>query len=331
MSSKKAVYAALLGNLCIALFKLAAALMGKSSSLLAEAYHSFSDTINQVLLLIGISRSAKAPDKRHPYGYGKVQFFYAFVVAMLIFGVAGVLSLREGFHRLLHPAPLENIAILYLSLGVALVFETFALRIAYKELKEEMHEESFTSIVQAIKESKDPTILTVVFEDSLALLSIFIAGISISLSYLLQKPFFDALGSVLIGALLMIFAFLLARETKKLLIGEAVSESKKKKIEEAILKTEGVNEVLDLHTMHLGPEEVVINTEVNFNENLTTKQVEKVIDKVEQNLKKIFPKSICYIEAGGKVECVIVSEEGKENKENEGHGSRNRNGSSEQK
>ena len=150
--SKKVIYAALFGNLAIAIFKIIAAIVGNSSAMLAEGYHSLSDTINQVLLLIGIHKSTKRPDNKHPYGYGKVQFFYAFLVAVLIFGIAGVLSLREGIHKLLNPEPLHNLTLIFIALALAFVFESYALYVAYKELRGEMHEENIPTIYQAIKE-----------------------------------------------------------------------------------------------------------------------------------------------------------------------------------
>ena len=267
------------------------------------AYHSFSDTINQVLLLIGISRSTRSPDKKHPFGYGKVQFFYAFVVAMLIFGVAGGLSIREGIHKLLFPEPVEHVLLIYISLGIAFFFETIALHTAYKELRAEMKEEGITNILKAVRESKDPTILTVVFEDTLALVSVIIAAVSVSLSYYLHNSVFDAIGSLIIGVALMIFALLLAVETKKLLIGESVSESKQQKILAAIKQVQEVKEVIDLRTMHLGPKQVIVAAEVNIDDTLTTNQVEKVIDSIEQNIRKIVPQSYCYVEAEGIVHC----------------------------
>ncbi len=294
--SKKAVYAALFGNLAIAIFKFIAAFMGNSSAMLAEAYHSLSDTGNQILLLLGLKRSEKKPDKLHPYGYGKAQFFYAFIVAMLLFGVAGVLSVREGIHKFSNPEPLQHLTLIFVALGVSIIFEILSLRVAYKEFKEAMEEEKFDNIFQAIKESKDPTLLTVVFEDSLALLSLIVATIAIALTYFLDNPLFDALGSVIIGIFLMVFSIALAYEVKKLLIGEGVSERKREELLRAILEVKQVKQVVDLRTMHLGPEEVLVTVEVNLEKKLHTKEIEKVIDKIDAQVHKILPKAKCYVE-----------------------------------
>lgn len=297
--NKKAVYAALIGNFLIAIFKLFTGFISNSSTMIAEGFHSFSDVGNQILLIIGINKSQKRADKKHQFGYGKVQFFYAFLVAMLLFTTAGILSFREGILKLLNPEPIEHITLIFITLAVAFIIESYALYTAYKELKEEMKENELTSYIKAIKDSKDPIILAVIFEDSLALGSIVIAVISITLAYLLNNPIFDAIGSILIGIILMFFAFILASETKKLLIGESVSENKQQELSEAITNVKEVNKLMDLRTMHLGPDNVMVTAEVNIENNLTTNQVENVIDKIEKNIKKIIPKSLCYIHAEG--------------------------------
>lgn len=297
--NKKAIYAALVGNCLIACFKLVAAIFTKSSTMLAEAYHSFSDTGNQILLLIGINQSQKKSDRTHPFGYGKEQYFYAFMVAMLLFGVAGVLSVQEGVRKLFNPEPISHLPLIFAVLAFAFVVELYAFLIAYKELKKEMREEKFKGVYDAIKNSKDPAVLTVIFEDSLALTSIIIAAISIGLTYYLKNPIFDAVGSIIIGALLMIFAVALANETKKLLVGEAVSDSKREKIVEAIMSNQEVNEIVDLRTMHLGPEEVMVTAEINIQDGLKTDDAEKVIDNIEAKIKEVLPKSRLYIELEG--------------------------------
>ncbi len=296
MSSKKAVYVALIGNLAVATFKFLAAILGKSSAMLAESFHSLSDTGNQILLLVGIQRSKKAPDKDHPFGYGKIQFFYAFIVAMLLFGFAGILSIREGISKILNPVPLKNLPLLFISLIIAAFFEGYALRIAHKDLHREMKTESIKNIFQAIKHSKNPVTLTVIFEDSVALLSILIAGCSIFLAYLFNNPILDGVGSLLIGILLMLFALTLAYEIKKLLIGESISEMKREEIIAKIFTVKEVRQIVDFRAIHLGPKEVLVNLEVHLKRDLNTTKIERIIDEIEKNIKKIVPKSLCYIE-----------------------------------
>ncbi len=180
-TTKKAVLAALFGNLGIALFKLVAAVLSRSSSMLAESYHSISDTLNQVLLLYGLKRSQKVPDESHRFGYGKEQFFWPFMVTIILFGVAGILSIREGYHKFRHPEPLAHIVLTYLALGVGLMFETVSFRIAIKKLLREMKEEQHCSFLETMKCSKDPTTLTVFTEDALAIIGLLIAAVAITL------------------------------------------------------------------------------------------------------------------------------------------------------
>ena len=298
--SKKAVIAALLCNFGIAIFKLIAALFSGSSSMLAESYHSFSDTLNQVLLLYGLKRSSKAPDERHRFGYGKEQFFWSFMVAIILFGIAGTLSIREGYHKLLNPEPISHIGLIYLAIAVAIVFESYALSIAVKNIKKEMKNEQHKNIIEGVKHSKDPITLTVLFEDSLALIGLLIAAIAITLVHFTGILIIDAIASILIGLLLMVFALLLAFETKKLLVGEAVTPLKRRKILKAINSFHEVKKIISLKTMHLSTDEVLITVEINYKDDLIVDELEKVNDRIEKKIKEILPKAKIYMEAENK-------------------------------
>ena len=299
-ASKKAVIAALFGNLAIAVFKLVAAVMTGSSSMLAEAYHSISDTFNQVLLLVGLVSSRRAPDSEHRFGHGKEQYFWSFVVAMILFGIAGTLSVREGYHKFVHPEPISQIGLAYLAIAVAMVFETFALRVAIKSIRSEMEREEHRNFFEAIRNSKDPTILTVFFEDSLALIGVLIAAAGIGLAALTGRLVFDALASVLIGVLLMVFALYLAFETRKLLLGESVTPLKRRRILQAIRSFEEVENVVSLKTMHLGPEEVLVTLELEYKDSLRVVELEALNDRIETSIKKILPKAKIYLECENK-------------------------------
>ena len=291
-----AVVAALLMNLAVSIAKFIAAFFSGSSAMLAEAYHSVSDTFNQVFLLVGIKASRRKPDKVHPFGYGQEQFFWSFIVAMAIFGIAGVLSFREGWHKLTHPHPLENLVWSYIVLFAAIGFEAVALRVAYKEFKKAMNKEGITSKWEGIKRSKDPVILTVLFEDSLAITSLLVALVGITLAAITHNPFFDGIASMIIGVLLMVFASILAMETKKLLIGEGVTPGTRKKLQDAMASVEGVESIITLKTMHMGPKKVIVAAEVHLKDGLVTDQIEKVVDEVEKECKKVVPEAECYIE-----------------------------------
>ncbi|MEJ2261754.1 MAG: cation diffusion facilitator family transporter [Nitrosopumilaceae archaeon] len=235
VGSKRAVYAALFGNLGIAITKFVAAIFTGSAAMWAEAYHSASDTVNQILLLLGIKLSARPPTFLHQFGFGKSQFFWSFIVATMIFGISGVLALEQGVSSLLYGGHQpENPVINYVVLAIAFGFEGNALRIAFGQFKEAIKKRggkvSMKSLYSEFKESKDPTILTVMVEDSAALLGIIIAAVGIYLTDLTGNTVYDALSSLFIGILLMMFAFFLAKENRALLIGESISPLSYKKI-----------------------------------------------------------------------------------------------------
>lgn len=295
--SKKAVVAALFGNLGIAVFKMVAAFFSGSSSMLAEGYHSLSDTLNQVLLLYGLKRSLKKPDKEHPFGHGKEQFFWSFVVAIILFGGAGTLSIREGLHKCQHPEPISHIGLMYLAIVVGLIFDGYSLRIAVQNIRSEMREEKYKNLFECIRKSKDQTNLTVFIEDLLALSGLLIAALAITVVHLTGILILDAIASVIIGLLLMIFALFLAFESKGLLLGEGVSIKKRKEILQTVTSFPGVEKVISLKTMHLGPREVLVTLEINYFDNITVAELEKINDRIESRIKKIIPDAKIYLEA----------------------------------
>jgi len=298
--SKKAVIAALLGNLAIAVCKFIAAFFSGSASMLAEAYHSTSDTFNQVLLLYGLKSSKRPPDRFHPFGHGKEQFFWSFVVAIILFGIAGVLSVREGFHKLQHTEPLTNLVLTYLVLGISIFFETIALRMAIKSIKAEMKAEGHRNFFAAIRMSKDPTTMTVLFEDSLALMGLVVATVAITLVHLTGLLTIDAVASIVIGGMLMIFALFLASETKKLLVGEAVTPHKRELILGCIDSCDGVDRIISLKTMHLSPDEVIVAAEVDYRNDITVEELETLNDRIEQKIKEVIPNAKVYLESENK-------------------------------
>ena len=293
--SKRAIYAALFGNLGIAISKLVAAILTGSTSMWAETYHSFSDTFNQVLLLVGVKTSKKQVSEKHPFGYGKEQFFWSFIVATLIFGISGVLSLEQGFSSLfgVETHSLENVSITYIILAISFVFEANALRIAFgifkKAIEDRGEKLNFSTVMSEFKESKDTSVLTVIVEDTAALLGIIIAFTAVYLSDLTGNTAYDAIGSLLIGLVLMVFAFFLARENKDLLIGEAMSRRDYQAIYRVISKIPQVDKIISIRTMHLAPEDVIIAIEVSLIDNLNTDTIESIIDNIESKVRQVIP------------------------------------------
>ncbi len=292
--SKKAVYAALFGNLGIAITKLIAALISGSVSMWAEAYHSASDTFNQILILVGIKASTKPASHLHQFGYGKSQFFWSFIVATMIFGISGVLALDQGISSLVNKEHhFEDPILNYVVLGISAVFEANALRIAYKQFTKSIENRgekvSFKQLIYEFRESKDTTILTVIVEDSAALAGIAIAATGIFLTDITGNQVFDAISSILIGCLLMAFAFFLASENRGLLIGESITRRQYKNIVDMIKEIPEVNRIVSMRTMHLSPEDVIVGIEVNLVDNLDTDKIELVTDLIEQKVMKVIP------------------------------------------
>jgi len=293
-SSKKAVYAALFGNLSIAIAKLIAAILTGSTAMIAETLHSISDTFNQVLLLIGIKTSTKAATEQHPFGYGKEQFFWSFVVATMLFGISGILSLQQGFGSLLSRMHhIQNADVSYVILAISAAFEANALRVALLLAKESIEARgdkiSLNTLVQEFQESKDPSVITVMVEDSAALLGIVVAGIGIFFSEATGDTIYDSLSSVAIGGILMAFAYFLAKENKALLIGESISRKDYNKIVKLVNEIPDVNRIITMRTMHFAPEDVLVTIEVNLVDGLDTDKIESVIDNIEQKVKQAIP------------------------------------------
>ena len=293
-SSKKAVYAALFGNLGIAISKLVAAILTGSVSMWAETYHSASDTVNQILLLVGIKASTKKATYAHQFGYGKSQYFWSFIVATMIFGISGVLSLEQGISSLTDKEHVvENPTINYIILAIAAVFEGNALRVALnifkKTIKEQGKKVNFSALVNEFKESKDPTILTVIVEDSAALAGILVAAIGIFLTEVTGNVAYDAISSIIIGIILMSFAFFLAKENQGLLLGESITARQYKKVVKAVQGISEVKKVVTLRTMHLSPNDVLVGIQVNLEDGLQTDQIETVTDKIESKIMEVLP------------------------------------------
>jgi len=283
---RRAVWAALLGNGSIAVMKFIVALLINSSALLAEGFHSVADTGNQALLLLGFKLSAKPSDAEHPFGHGKEGYFWPFVVAISMFTVGAVLSINEGIKKIMYPHPITNARWGYLVLALSFLFESYPLFLAFQVLKGQMKRRG---VIRALCESKTPSVFIVLFEDSAALFGICIAFLGIMAASLTHNAIYDGIASIVIGVTLAVVALFLSYETKSLLIGEGVSQENLQKIKRAIATVPEVGEALDILTMHLGPEDILVNLNINFVDDLTTDQVEEAIDKVERAIQAELP------------------------------------------
>lgn len=280
--SKKVVIAALVGNALIAVSKFAASLTTGSSAMFSEAVHSLVDTTNQALLLYGLKRAEKPADDLHPFGYGREVYFWAFVVAILIFGVGAGVSIYEGIKKLQDPTPVTNVLVNYIVLGAAFIFEAGAWWVAFKEFR---RRKGSAGYFQAIRASKDPTVFTVLFEDTAAMAGIIVAFIGIALAQATGQAWLDGAASLVIGLILAAVAAFLAYECKGLLVGESARQSVIDGIRGLVATYAGQASVNELLTMHLGPEDVLVNISLDFADHLTSADVERLVSELEQRIK----------------------------------------------
>jgi cation diffusion facilitator family transporter len=288
-----AVVGALFANAVIAILKLVAAVMTGSSGMMAEALHSIADTTNQVFLLLGLRFYKRPASEKHPFGYGKERFFWSFIAAIFIFGVGATYAIYEGVVKLKHPHPPENLAWAYWVLGISLILEAGSIALAIYQEAKEAHHEGLTFFAY-LRESKDPTAKTVIFEDSAALLGIVIAGAGLYLTEHHTGPgnggYWDGLASISIGLVLSVVAFVLARTSRGLLLGEAASPKSVRAIADAIASHPNVVKVVELLTMHLAPKQILINAHINLRDDLVTGDIVNTIEEVEELIKRAEPK-----------------------------------------
>jgi cation diffusion facilitator family transporter len=285
-SSKIAIYGAIAANTAIAISKFVAAFFTGSSAMLSEGIHSLVDTGNGILLLVGIRLSQRPPDENHPFGYGNEVFFWSFVVAILVFSLGGGIALYEGIDHLLHPRQLTNVQWNYIVLILAMVFEGAALRVALKHFNASRGSRSF---LRALKDSKDSSTVAVVIEDSAALLGLIIALLSVLLGHLTGWVYFDGLGSVLIGLLLIAISFLFAVECKALLIGEGLLPEDVEKIASILEQEPRVARYRRPLSLYFGPSEVLLNLDVHFLDDLDSDEIELTIEGIEARILKELP------------------------------------------
>jgi cation diffusion facilitator family transporter len=285
-SSKIAIYGAIAANSAIAVSKFIAAGFTGSSAMLSEGIHSLVDTGNGILLLFGIRQSKAPPDANHPFGYGNEIFFWSFVVAILIFALGGGIAIYEGIQHLFHPRQLENVSINYIVLILAMIFEGSALRVALQQFNVNRGERPF---IRALKDSKDSTTMAVVVEDTAALLGLLLALLAVFLGDVTGWPYFDGIGSVLIGVLLLSVSFFFAAECKALLIGEGLLPEHVAKIDRILREEPSVWTFRRPLSLYFGPNEVLVNLDVNFIDDLNTDEIEAAIDRIEARIREAIP------------------------------------------
>ena len=310
------VVAAMFANGGIAVLKFIGFLLTGSPSMLAETYHSISDTGNQVLLLVGIKYSQQEATQAHPFGYGKAQFFYAFLVSVLLFGIAGWESLNHGIHKIRHPSeggetgaaeflgftidiplPFDPFWVSVAVLLGGIAFETYAFVKARAELKRQMDEYGWSGYREAFEQTSDLTTLTAFTEDTVALVGLVVALVGITAARVLENPLYDAAGAIVIGVLLMLFAVLLAAENKRLIVGESLDETVETDLNDILAGHESVAHVDNLRTVFIGPRTVLVTADASFRSNLDTGAVDDAIGDIEARMKERDDRvSVVYVE-----------------------------------
>jgi cation diffusion facilitator family transporter len=297
------LYGALAANLGIAVAKFIAAGISGSSSMATEGVHSMVDSGNQILLLYGQKRAARAPDASHPFGYGRELYFWAFVVAILIFAVGAGVSIYEGIVHIQDPHPIEDPRISYIVLAIAFVLEGSSWTIAVKEFRASVGNKTWW---QAIHRSKDPPGFIVLFEDSAALVGLVIAAVGVWASIHFGDPRIDGMASILIGSVLAGVAVLLAREAKGLLIGEAADPVLIARMRAVLYEHPQIEAVNHVRTVHTGPESVFVAVSADFQDELSMGEAETLIELLEERMKALSPAiSSIYIRPEKREKAII--------------------------
>ncbi|MDY6818947.1 MAG: cation diffusion facilitator family transporter [Halobacteriales archaeon] len=295
-SSKSVVIAALFANGAIAVLKFIGFLLTQSPAMLSETYHSISDTGNQVFLLIGLRYGERSRTRAHPFGYGKAQFFYSFLVSVLLFGIAGWESAKHGYDAIMHPHTPDladptlfgftfpGVWVNYSVLIGAIIFEAYAFKKAYANMRGQIEEHEWSGLAEAFRKTSDVTVLTALTEDTIAMLGAGIALIGIYLTRITANPLYDAVSALLIGLLLMGFAIALAWENKRLLLGESLPTEDEKVLRRIVANHADVVEIIDFRTVYFGPENLLVTADVMFVDELDTQEIDERITDIEEAL-----------------------------------------------
>jgi len=282
-NSTKAVFVALIGNALITVLKFIAAFFTKSASMLAEAIHSSADCLNQVFLLVGNKRSQKENDEQHPFGYGREEFFWAFMVAILLFFGGATFSIYEGLHKLSNPQPIEYFWWALGVLGISIIIESKSFMVAYTEFRKTFK----GSLMKGIKKSVDINLIVILLEDAAALSGLVVAFVCTVLSIFF--PIFDAIGSIAIGLILSFVSYSLVNELRKLIIGESMPREDRNKIKGIINDFEMVNHVNRIKTMTMGKNQYLLLISLNIEDFSRGYNIEDTVDHIKLHIKNEFP------------------------------------------
>lgn len=287
--SKRVVYAALAGNLLVAVTKFVASAVTGSSSMLSEAVHSLVDTGNEALLLYGYFRSSQRPDETHPLGYGRELYFWSFIVSLLLFAIGAGVSIYEGINHVIYPHPITDTGVNFVVLGLSAIFEGASWWIALKRFGKMKGRRGYW---EAMRESKDPPSFMVLFEDTAALIGIAIAAAGNFAAHKWGVSAIDGVASILIGVVLAIAAAVLARENKALLIGERASDEVIRSIQALAISEPSIDGANNVFAVHLAPEQILVALSLEFSDTLCTPEIEAAVVHLEDEIRKKHPEVI---------------------------------------
>jgi cation diffusion facilitator family transporter len=292
----RAVLAAFAGNLAIAITKAIAAYVTGSGALVAETAHSVADSVNQILLYVGIRRSVQPPSEKHPLGHGKERYFWALIVALFLFFGGGIFSIYEAYERFTHPQELGAVWVGFLVLGLSMVFETFSLSVAVREARHAAHE-SGIPVRRFLQQLRDPALRTVLYEDSAALAGLVTATAGLGLTVLTRDHRFDALASAVIGVILIYVAYQLAWGARGLIVGEATPDEVLEALRAAIASEPGVDKVIDLRAVQMGTNQLLVLARVSVRDNIPAGDAERLLVRLRKRLQREHPEVMeSYVE-----------------------------------
>ena len=295
-SATRAVLAAFAGNLAIAITKAIAAYVTGSGALVAETAHSIADSVNQILLYVGIRRSVQPPSDKHPLGHGKERYFWALIVALFLFFGGGIFSIYEAYERFTHPQELGAVWVGFVVLGLSMAFETFSLSVAVREVKHAAGEAGIP-VRKFLEQLRDPALRTVLYEDSAALAGLVAALAGLGLTALTGDHRFDALASAVIGAILIYVAYQLAWSARGLIVGEAPPDEVLDALRAAIAREPGIDKVIDLRAVQMGTNQLLVLARVSVRDDLSAGVAERLLARLRDRLRREHPEVMdSYVE-----------------------------------
>lgn len=296
----KALIAGIGANLGIGIAKFVAWFFSGSAAMLAESLHSIADSSNQALLALGLKRSEKAPTEKHPFGYGKERYFWAFLVSIIIFALGSVFAIYEGIHKITdeNPEPVSSPGWIYFALTLGIIFESYALKVAWEEFKH-FRAENPGSLMEGLKATKDPTLPTVLFEDAAALVGLVVALAGVTMTLVTGDVIYDGVASIIIGVVLLGVSWFLARESHSLLVGESAMPAAQAAIRKVVDDDPAIESTIELLTLHRGPDHLLVALTLEFKDGLNTGEIETAVTRIEDKIRAEVPESrYIFVEAG---------------------------------